>query len=416
MDSRERVMAALNFQEPDRVPIDLGGTWMTGIMAHALIQLRQYLGLDGHPVRVYELYQMLGEVESDVLDRLSCDVVPLDTRAGFFGIPRQDWKPWTLWDGTEVLVPGGFCPLTEEDGALTIRQGDQPGGQISARMPEDGFYFDIPEQTDIGEIPELVPIDKLRNRWQLVRDEELAFLAARAKQLRSTGRAIVAGLWGIGCGGLAPRRTTDRVPWLCLLATEKNYCREVMDAQSEVCIENARLYFQALGDNVDIVGICGEDYGGQNGPLISPELFAEVYVPSQKRVNDWIHQNTPYKTFFHCCGSMLELIEGFIEMGANIINPVQCSAANMEPTVLKGRFGGRIAFWGGGVDTQKALPFGSPAEVREQVRDRIRTFAPGGGYVFNPIHNIQRDSPPENIVAAYEAAVSFGEYPITLDR
>ena len=412
MDSRERVMTALDFREPDRVPIDLGGTWMSGIMAHALGRLREHLGMSSRPTRVYELFQMLGEVEADVLDRLSCDVVPLDPQAGFFGIRRDGWKNWTLWDGSDVLVPGEFCPVTEEDGSLTVREADQPDGSILARMPKGGFYFDVPEQTNIDDIPEPVPIEKLRDRWRLVTDEELVFLAARAKQLRQTGRAIVAGLWGIGCGGLAPRRGADRVPWLCMLAGERNYCREVMDAQSEVCIENARRYFQALGDNVDILGICGEDYGSQNGPMIGPELFREVYVPSQKRVNDWIHRNTPYKTFFHSCGSIFELIEGFIEMGADILNPVQCSAANMDPASLKEHFGHRIAFWGGGVDTQRTLPFGSPAEVEEEVRQRMHVFAPGGGYVFNPVHNIQQGTPPENIVAAYDAAARWGRYPI----
>lgn len=412
MNSRERVMNVLDFQEPDRVPIDLGGTWMSGIMAHALTRLRKYLGISSHPVRVYEIFQMLGEVEPDVLDRLSCDIVPLDARVGFFGIAREDWKSWKLWDGTEVLVPRGFCPIIEKDGSLSIRENSDPEGKILGCMPKGGFYFDIPEQTDITEIPDLMPVEKLRHRWPLVTDEELSFLAKRAKQLRSTGRAITAGLWGIGCGRLAPRRVTDRVPWLYLLAAERNYCREVMDAQSEVCIENAKRYFHAIGNNVDIVGICGEDYGAQNSSMISPEVFMDVYVPYQKKVNDWIHANTPYKTFFHCCGSIFELIEGFIEMGADILNPVQCSSTNMEPAQLKEKFGGRIVFWGGGVDTQKTLPFGTPDEVEEEVRERIEVFAPGGGYVFSPVHNIQQGVPPENIVAAYDTAIRFGNYPI----
>lgn len=411
MTSRERVITALNFQEPDQVPLDLGGTWMTGIAAHALINLKKHLGLEG-TVRVYELFQFLGEVEENLLDSLCCDVVPLDTRIGFFDIAREGWKPWRFWGKPEVLVPEGFCPLVEEDGSLSIRKGNKPDGELLGHMPKDGFYFDIPEQTDIYNILEPVPIEKLRKRWRLVTDEELSFLAKKAQRLRRTKKAIVAGLWRIGCGALAPRRVFDRVPWYCLLAAEKNYCREVMDAQSEICIENARMYYQAFGDNIDIVGTCGEDYGSQKAPLISPETFTEVYVPSQKKVNDWIHANTPYKTFFHSCGSIFDLIEGFIEMGADILNPVQCSAGNMAPVDLKEKFGSRVVFWGGGVDTQRTLPFATPEEIEREVQDRIQVFAPGGGFVFCPVHNIQEGTPPENIMAAYETAQKFGKYPI----
>jgi len=165
-------------------------------------------------------------------------------------------------------------------------------------------------------------------------------------------------------------------------------------------------------DTVDIIGMEGNDFGAQNTELFSPELFEDLFVPFLRVQNDWVHRHTRWKTWYHCCGSITRILPMMIDCGVDVINPVQTSAAGMDPAWLKRTFGSRVVFWGGGVDTQRTLAFASPAQVAAEVRERIRIFAPGGGFVFNPIHNIQQGTPPENIVAAYEAAREAGVYPV----
>jgi uroporphyrinogen-III decarboxylase len=167
-----------------------------------------------------------------------------------------------------------------------------------------------------------------------------------------------------------------------------------------------------VGDRIAVIFISGTDFGTQRGEFISPDLYRELYLPFHKQINNWVHANTNWKTFFHTCGSIYHLIPSFIEAGVDVLNPVQCSAANMEPHRLKQEFGDKVVFWGGGVDTQKTLPFGTPDEVRQEVAERIRIFAPGGGYVFNSIHNIQAKTPVENVLAMFESAREHGRYPI----
>ncbi len=190
--------------------------------------------------------------------------------------------------------------------------------------------------------------------------------------------------------------------------TRPDYIKAVFERQTARAIENLELYRQAVGDKVVAIYISGTDFGTQRGEFISPDMYRELYFPFHKRMNDWVHQHTNWKTFYHCCGS-------FIAAGVDILNPVQCSAANMEPERLKREFGDRLVFWGGGVDTQKTLPFGTPEEVRAEVAERIRIFAPGGGYVFNPVHNIQAKTPVENVLAMFETVKEVGRYPIAND-
>ena len=181
------------------------------------------------------------------------------------------------------------------------------------------------------------------------------------------------------------------------------YIQGIYEMQCEVALENLKLLREAVGDRIDVIGISGTDFGTQNGTFISPDMYREMYQPFHKKLNDWIHANTSWKIFYHSCGSVVTLLDDFIEAGVDILNPVQCSAAGMDAKILKERYGDRLVFWGGGVDTQKTLPFGTPEEVRQEVRERIETFAPGGGFVFNTIHNIQPGTPVENMMAMFEA-------------
>jgi uroporphyrinogen-III decarboxylase len=207
-----------------------------------------------------------------------------------------------------------------------------------------------------------------------------------------------------------PRGIRDVEEWYASLASRQDYVYEVFDRQCEIALANLARIAPAVGDRVTVVYLTGTDFGMQMGPFVSPRTYRRLFQPFHRQINDWIHANTSWKTFIHSCGSVVDLVDDFIEAGFDILNPIQCSAVGMDPSALKQRFGGRIVFWGGGVDTQRTLPFGAPQDVREQVRDRVRAFAPGGGFVFNPIHNVQPQTPVENLLAMFEALREFGQY------
>jgi uroporphyrinogen-III decarboxylase len=202
--------------------------------------------------------------------------------------------------------------------------------------------------------------------------------------------------------------------WLVAHITHPWYIKEINARHAARIVENLELLRQAVGDRITAVYVSGTDFGTQRGEFFSPDIYRELYLPYHRQINDWVHANTKWKTFLHCCGSVYRLIPHFIEAGVDILNPVQCSAANMAPDRLKREFGDRLVLWGGGVDTQKTLPFGTPEEVRAEVTERIRALAPGGGYVFNAVHNIQAKTPVENLLAMFAAAQAVGRYPIHL--
>ncbi len=408
MTSRERVLVSLSFREPDRVPLDLGGSIMSGIMAQPLEALRRHLGLERRPVRVYELFQMLGEVELDLVERLGLDVLPVEPPVQFFGLRREGWKPWRLWDGTEVLVPGAFEVELSPEGDWLLHTAGDPRLPVEGRMPRNGFYFDMPALTASHLDYAPPPLEEVRREHRL-QAPELEFLAARAEHLRrTTDKALFLGCWD--CFGLP---WVGSIPdFLVLMLEQPGYVRELFATRTETALDNLEKTRRYLGDNIDVLGLDGTDYGAQNAELFAPELFAKLYVPWFKIQNDWVHGHTRWKTWLHTCGSVARLIPMLVEAGVDILNPVQTSAAGMDPAWLKKTFGRKIAFWGGGVDTQRTLPFASAEQVASEVRERLRLLAPGGGFVFNTIHNVQQGTPPQNIAAAYDAARQAGRYPL----
>lgn len=422
MTSRERVERALNHQEPDRVPVDMGSSLTTSIMVTAYARLRRELGVNGTPPRVSDLLQMLAEVELPALEKLGCDVVGLLPSVRFFGIAFEDWKPWRTFDGTEVLVPARFDYRVDENGDLLLSPGGDTSKRPRGRMPKDGYYFDIIPYQDPIDWDNLKP-EEFAEQFQPYTDEALEHLRTTAEELhRNTEFAILGGFGQGGLGDLpvvmaaemeAPKGIRTFDDWMVAHLTHPEYIKGIFARQTEQAIENLELYRQAVGERIVAIFISGTDFGTQRGEFISPDLYREIYQPFHKRMNDWVHAHTNWKAFLHCCGSIYHLIPSFIEAGVDILNPVQCSAANMEPERLKREFGDRLVFWGGGVDTQHTLPFGTPEEVRAEVAERIRIFAPGGGYVFNAIHNIQAKTPVENLLAMFEAARESGGYPIT---
>ena len=192
--------------------------------------------------------------------------------------------------------------------------------------------------------------------------------------------------------------------------TRRDYIYQIFERQCEIGIANLARIYEAVGDRVTAVFVSGADFGTQNSCFISPKSYRNLYKPFHKQVNEWIHQHTPWRSFIHSCGSIMALLPDIVEAGFDILNPVQCSAANMAPEDLKQRFGDQLTFWGGGVDTQKTLPFGTPEEVYAEVRQRIQVFGPGGGFVFNTVHNVQAQVPAANLLALYRAVHDFRQY------
>ncbi len=418
MNSRQRVEAALRHQQPDLVPLDLGASPVSGMHVSAVYQLRQSLGLDppGTPVKVVEPYQLLGEIDPQLQNALGVDAVGLPGRRTMFGFENKDWKPWTLTDGTPVLVPGLFNTEADANGDILMYPEGDRSAPPSGRMPKGGFYFDTIVRQEPVDESKLNVEDNLEEFGPLS-DGDLAWFASEARRLRqSSPRAILANFGGTAFGDIAlvpapwlkhPKGIRDIEEWYVSTAARFDYVYEVFRRQCEIGLANLAKLYEAVGDRVTAVFVTGTDFGTQSGPFISPNAYRKLYEPFHRRVNDWVHQRTPWKTFIHSCGSVLALLPDMIEAGFDILNPVQCSAAGMDPQTLKDRFGAKITFWGGGVDTQKTLPFGTPDQVRGEVKRRMEIFGRGGGFVFNTVHNVQARTPPENLVALYEAVREY---------
>ena len=412
---RERVCAALDHRLPDRLPLDLGGTFVTGIHVSCVAALRRHFGLDAGPVRVIDPGQMLGEITEDLKRAMGIDTEGIKGRATRYGFPSQDWKPWRMYDGLEVLVPGGFQVTLHGNGdTLLYPQGDL-SAPPSARMPKGGFFFDSIERQGPIDEDNLRPEDNLEE-YRAISGQDLDWLEQVARAARATGRAVVASLGGTAFGDVAnipgaglkyPKGIRNITEWYISTKTRRDFVHKVFEGQAEIALANLGRIAARLGDLVDVINVCGTDFGTQTSAFCSVATFRELWLPYYKRVNDWVHQHTRWRTFKHSCGAVAKFIPAFLESGFDILNPVQCSAAGMEPEQLKANYGDKLVFWGGGVDTQQVLPFGAPAEVREQVLRRCEIFARGGGFVFCPVHNIQAGTPPSNIVAMIEALWEF---------
>lgn len=417
MTSRERVEAALGHREPDRAPLDLGASAVTGMHVASVYTLRQALGLDapGTPAKVVEPYQMLGEIAPDLMDAIGVDVVGLGGPRTLFGFKNENWKPWTLFDGTPVLVPEAFNTDPEPNGDVLMYPEGDKSAPASGRMPKGGFYFDtIVRQEPIGD--DLKVEDNLQE-FEPVSDEVLEHFRVEAERLHATGKAILANFGGTAFGDIAlvpapwlkhPRGIRDIAEWYTSTVERRDYVYEVFERQCDTALKNWEQIRQVVGNKVSAVFVTGTDFGTQHGPFISPQAYRDLYMPFHKRVNDWIHENTTWKSFIHSCGSVRAFLEDFVEAGFDILNPVQCSAAGMDARELKAEYGDRLTFWGGGIDTQMVLPFGTADEVRAQVRERVAVFGRGGGFVFNTVHNVQARVPAENLVAMYETLQECG--------
>jgi uroporphyrinogen-III decarboxylase len=415
MTRRERVLAALEHREPDRIPIDFGSTAVTGIHVSCVAALRNYYGLEKRLVKVHEPYQMLGYIDDDLKDAMQLDFDGAYRRNTMFGFPTGNWKEWRTPQGLEVLVPGDFNVTVDANGDTLVYPEGDTTAPPSGRMPANGFFFDtIIRQPPIDD--DNLNVEDNLEEFKPLTDVEVAEIAADVAQAGQSGRAVMATFGGTAFGDIAlvpapflknPKGIRDVSEWYMSTSSRRDYVHEVFSRQCDIAVANLARVHQAIGNKVDTVFICGTDFGTQTSSFCSAPAFRELYFPYYKRVNDWIHANTTWNTFKHSCGSVARFIPSFIEAGFDILNPVQCSAAGMEAAGLKREYGGGLTFWGGGVDTQRVLPFGAPAEVRRQVLERCEVFSKSGGFVFNTIHNIQAGTPVENIVAMLDAVHQF---------
>ena len=411
MTARERVLATLDHREPDGLAVDLGSNPSSGISAVAHANLIQQLGLSDQRTRVYDVVQQLAQPSDELLGRLRIDTVDIGRT---FNATDADWKPMALPSGIDVEIPAWFHPVHQDDGAWEAFTED---GLRIASMPLGANFFDQTHFPYLDGYPEdlsglaavmptvlwagLVhsPWDHAGDDgfWETLREQTLALRA-------TTDRALMV---SVGCNlfewGTFLRRIDN---FLMDLALDQANVERLLDALLELHFETLDNVIASVGDIADIVRF-GDDLGMDSGPLMSPDTYRAIFKPRHAALNAYVHERSDMRTFLHSCGSIHELLPDLIEAGVDIINPVQISARDMEPERLKREFGDDITFWGGGADTRKALPKGTPDEVKDHVRRNIEAFAPGGGFVFATAHNMLPDVPPENIEAMFEAVDEY---------
>ncbi len=410
MNSKERLKTTLAHKDPDCIAADFGATPVTGIHVLTIKKLRDHFGLKKIPVKVTEPYQMLGEVDPELMDILGVDVIGLSPKKNIFGFESKGWKPFRTWWDQEVLVPEDFRVSKQPNGDLLIYPEGDVTAPPSARMPPTGYFFDaIIRQEPFDE--STLDVEDNLEEFKPVTDGDLAYWSDQVNRVKNSGKGVIANFGGTALGDIAlvpatflryPKGIRDIEEWYMSPLVRPDFVHEIYRRQTDIAVENLNRIFAVVGNNVDVVYMCGADLGTQNSTFCDLPAFRELYLPYYKKMNDWIHRNTDWKTFKHSCGAVEPLMEGFIEAGFDIINPVQVNATGMDPMLLKRKYGSRIVFWGGGVDTQKVLAFGTPDEVMKQVNELCTVFGRDGGFVFNTVHNIQANVPVENVVAMVE--------------
>jgi len=408
--SKQNFIKTLNHKQPDKVVVDFGSTAVTGIHVLIVEKLRDYYGLSKMPVKVIEPYQMLGEIDPELLAAMDIDVIGLFGAKNMFGVRNENWKLHkTLW-GQEVMLPGEFnYTFTDNGDILMYPEGDtsQPPSGI---MPRTGYFFDALNRQGPIDDATLTVEDNLEE-FGYVTNADLAYWKNQTDSVRDITKGVVASLGGTALGDIAlvpaiglkdPKGIRGVEEWYISTLMREDFVKELFDRQTDIAIENLKQLHGVIGENIDVVFTCGTDFGTQNSTFCSPETYDRVWMPYYKKVNDWIHLNTNWKTFKHSCGAVEPLMAHFIESGFDIINPVQINASEMDPYILKKKYGDKLVFWGGGVDTQGVFAFGTPAQVKEQVKKQCDILNNGGGFVFNAVHNIQANVPFQNVVAMLE--------------
>lgn len=354
---------------------------------------------------------MLGEVDDELCEVLGIGIYGISTRTSMFGFQNEGWKPFTMFDGTPVLVPEKFNTTTDINGDLLIYPQGDTSVPPSARMPKNYHFFDsIIRQPPIDE--DCLNPDDNTEEFQFFTSDDIAWYKQQAAKLDDSEQGVILTMPGTGFGDIAlvpapwlkyPKGIRDIEEWYVSTAIRKDYVHAIFERQCEVGLKNLSTLIEIFGDRVQVVYLTGTDFGTQRGLFIAKEAYRELFKPYHQRLNALVHAKSSWKTFIHSCGAVAELIPDLIEAGFDVLNPVQCSAEGMDPRRLKQEFGKEITFWGGGTNTQQTLPFGTPDEVYRECRERIEVFNQDGGFVFSTIHNIQATTPTENLTAMFRA-------------
>ncbi|HJP31062.1 MAG TPA: uroporphyrinogen decarboxylase family protein [Candidatus Latescibacteria bacterium] len=408
MTPRERVLDAIEHREPDRVPIDFGGHRSSGVMAMAYAGLKEALGISTGDIYVYDVVQQLAIVEPDVMDALNVDTVELGRS---FLTDDESWKDWVLPNGVPCKIPG-YVDVERRSDAWYLLGEDS----LELGVQKDGcLYF---EQCHFPLIDRPLEADSLADledrlgetMWtatahpgaHMALDEAgLAELADGARRLRaSTDRAVI-GLFGGNIFEI-PQFLYRIDNHLANMALYPDATHRLVEKLCDLHLANLEKWLGAVGPYIDVI-LFGDDLGGQNGPLISPDMYRELCKPYHRKLWNRARELADVKVMLHSCGGIEPLLDDLIDAGLDTTNPVQITCAGMEPELLKQGYGDRLCFWGGGCDTRNVLPNGTPQQVADHVRQLVDTMSPGGGFVFQQVHNIMADVPPENVVAMFEA-------------
>jgi hypothetical protein len=347
---------------------------------------------------------------------MGIDTTSIFPHKTIFGFVNEDWKPYRAPWGQELLVSKHFNTTVDKQGNTFIYPQGDMSVPASGHMPKTGYFFDSIERIDPDFDEDDLKVEDNLEEFGLMTDADVAYWKTEAAAIKGAERAVLTHLNGTCLGDIAlvpapflkrPKGVRGVADWYMLLADEPEHVKKIFAAQTEIAVENMKRLHAIVGGLLDVVVICGTDFGTQTSQFCSVEAFDDVWKSYYRKINGWVHENTTWKTFKHSCGAVAPLIDAFIESGFDILNPVQCSATGMEPEVIKKRFGDRITFWGGAVNTQETLPFGTPEQVRKEVRERCEVFGKKGGFVFNAIHNVQALTPVENVVAMIETVQRF---------
>jgi len=401
MTSKERVTKAVNHEATDKIPVDLGGSIQSTIHAYAYADLKKALEIESGHVEIMDTYILAAVVEDSVRQALQIDTVPILCPLDGLGVRNDvDTKEWTMPNGLKVRVSEDFInAVQQKDGSYIL---DRGGFQF--KLPDNGFYFDVIKYV----LQDAETIEDIEGTFDFsgYTDDQVEFLRQQAKTLAGTDKAVIGDVFA----SFSAEDVFGYEKAFMNLILKKDLTIYFIERLTDMFIRKFDMFYEAVGDVCDIM-MMHKDMGHQNGPIISPQVAGEVFMPSFKKFVTHVKERSNYKVMMHNCGSVYAFIPDLIDCGIDILNPIQFTAKNMELERLKTEFGKDLCFWGGGVDTQHVLPFGSEEQVRKQVRRNAAILSEGSGFVFNTVHCIQANVPTRNIIAAFDEINRFTPNP-----
>ena len=417
MTGKEKLALALNHEEGPLL-FDVGGMPTTGMHCEVMEKVREFYGLEKRPIKILEPTQMLGILDQDLKDVMGVQTVPFWGAGCMFGFRVEDkWKEWRTPWGQDVLVPEEFEVTTNEKGDTLIYACGDRNYPPAGCMPKVGKFFD-----NIDRAPEYdednYDIRDNLEEFQEISDRDIAWLVKQKETIGETTDVVMGNLGGTAFGDPAlvpgpmlrnPKGIRRLPDWYMATVSDQETLCQIFEYESDIALKNLKRIHDAIGDYIDVTYICGTDFGSQRAPFYSVATFTDCFAPFYKKVDDWIHQNTKWHTFKHSCGANEPFIGLMADAGLECFNPVQWTAAGMDRQHIKDKYGDKIVYWGGGIDTQKMLPTGTPEQVYEQALECCRIFGKNGGYVFNTVHNIVPGVPAENVDALVRAVRHYNE-------